>query len=97
MATHAFVNPTQHEALALATDSTGGYLFAGSPSEANVPRAWSLQVVSSPAVDAGAGVVTSARVAAIGVLREDVELAVDSISGFNVKRIANQGRRCARF
>ena len=49
-----------------------------------VPRAWSMRLVSSPAVDAGTAVVVAAPIAALGVLREDVELAVDSITGFNV-------------
>lgn len=80
-ATHVFVNPSDHEALALATDSQGQYLFAG-PTDANVPRAWSMTLVSSPGVTAGIAIVTAAPVAAIGVLRQDVELSVDTISGF---------------
>jgi HK97 family phage major capsid protein len=82
-ATHVFVHPTEHEALALATDAEGRYFFGG-PEEASVARAWSMKLVSSPAVDAGTAVVVAAPIAALGVLREDVELAVDSITGFNV-------------
>jgi hypothetical protein len=83
VATHVFVHPTEHEALALATDAENRYYF-GSPVEANVPRVHSMKLISSPAADAGIAVVTAAPIAALGVLREDVELAVDSISGFQV-------------
>lgn len=81
--THVFVNPSEHETLALAADDVGRYYFGG-PVDANVPKAWSMQLVSSPGVTAGFAAVVAAPVAAIGVLREDVEFAVDGISGFNI-------------
>ena len=76
-ATDVFVNPVDHEALALATDGTGRYLFA-CPTDAMVPRAWSMKLTSTPAVTEGTAIVASAPVAATAVLREDLEFAVDA-------------------
>jgi hypothetical protein len=93
-ATDVFVSPTDHEALALATDNNGAYLFSGPAGQANVPRAWNMRLTSSPAVTAGTAIVVSASVAATAVLREDVELSVDSITGFdtNTSRVRAEMR-----
>lgn len=92
-ATHVFVNPASHETLALAVDAENRYYFGG-PVESDVARVSGMKLVSSPAVDAGTAIVVAAPIAAIGVLREDVELAVDSLTHFdsNESRIRSELR-----